>query len=284
MWVTAFCEFPFTRVKLTSTGDVTMCAHMEKRLGNVLDSTFDEIWFNELAESIRLSTLSGDLHAHCKCRGCPFTEIKQPYGRHNIVYNEYPVVLELHLTPQRQELFRVLTNILHLVPNLAHIDVGGDDPFERGALFEVLATLNYSAHKERASLGVKTSGKFLFADVREEYFRQAPKSVTTFVTDPDGIENFHAFSKERGSRKLWLSSGINDSNLSDVVEIVRVAAGLRAHMAEFYPNGEVTFENCGRYAKAQRDIVAECERLRVPSRFLRPLDMGKMNDLVQLGL
>ena len=54
MWIKAFCDMPFTRARVTCEGNVAMCCFMrpdplkEERdayLGNLLENTFDEIWF-----------------------------------------------------------------------------------------------------------------------------------------------------------------------------------------------------------------------------------------------
>ena len=68
----AFCAYPFQRARVTCEGNVAMCCFMrpdplksesEAYIGNVLNNSFDEIWFGEVAESIRKDTLAGKLHS-----------------------------------------------------------------------------------------------------------------------------------------------------------------------------------------------------------------------------
>jgi hypothetical protein len=46
----------------------------------------------------------------------------------------------------------------------------------------------------------------------------------------------------------------------------------------------VNEENCGLFHKAQNDIMEECSRLKMPTAFLRPLDLGMTSRLVQITL
>src|SRR5581483_4605151 len=106
MWIEAFCEYPFNRCRVTCEGNVSFCCFMrpdplqpeaDAYIGNLLENTFDEIWFGPVAEEIRLATLDGKLHKKCQCPGCPYLPLKHPYPKKNIVYNEYPNFLEIDL-------------------------------------------------------------------------------------------------------------------------------------------------------------------------------------------
>ena len=106
MWIEAFCDMPFNRCRITAEGNVAMCCFQrpdplrperDAYLGNLLNNTFDEIWFGEDAEKIRLDTRDGILSNKCKCPGCPYMSSRHPYPKKNIVYNEYPVFLEIDL-------------------------------------------------------------------------------------------------------------------------------------------------------------------------------------------
>ena len=64
MFETAFCEYPFNRIRLTAEGNLSFCCFMrpdplkqesDAYIGNVLEKTFDEIWFGAEAEAIRVS-------------------------------------------------------------------------------------------------------------------------------------------------------------------------------------------------------------------------------------
>ena len=70
--------------------------------------------------------------------------------------------------------------------------------------------------------------------------------------------------------------------------MVHIAHKARAEYVEFNPtNGFnhkilVNPENCGLFRKAERDIVAECEKLDQPYKLLRPLDLGLADQLVMI--
>lgn len=169
MWINAFCEYPFNRVRVTCEGNVSFCCFMrpdplkpesEAYIGNLLKNTFDEIWFGPQAEEIRQSTMEGKLHKKCRCPGCPFLPLKTPYPTKDIVYNEYPNFLEIDLPnthcnvgglrphpvtspacimcersgpafrPEENHLFEVLERLKHIVPNLYGIHIQGiAEPF-----------------------------------------------------------------------------------------------------------------------------------------------------------
>jgi hypothetical protein len=72
--------------------------------------------------------------------------------------------------------------------------------------------------------------------------------------------------------------------------MVRIAHRAKVNRLEFSPTDGfnwkilVNEENCGKFKKAQMDIEDECKKLHVPVNFIRPLDMGLMDRLVQITL
>ena len=79
-------------------------------------------------------------------------------------------------------------------------------------------------------------------------------------------------------------------NVHEVVGMVQIAANANVEYIEFNPTDGfnhkilVSEDNCGRFKKAQQDIIDECGRLDVPYNFIRPLDLGMTEQLVQLTL
>lgn len=353
MWGDAYCEFPFNRLRITCEGNVSFCCFMrpdplypEKNayIGNVLEQTFDEIWFGEIAENIRKEVIEGNLHEKCKCPGCPYLPLKKPYPIHNFVYNEYPNFLEIDLPnthcnvgglnpdpekspacimcerngpafrPEENHLFEVLHRIKHIVPNLYQIHVQGiAEPFYQTRkdgflLFEVLDILEFDKHNQQITLSITTNATLLRKEVRKQYLERAPHSITNFSIDaatPETfkairifdcfdkvLENMYAFDKERIRERQFLRThnNINTMNVHEVVQMCRIAHKARAEYVEFNPtNGFnhlilVNEKNCGLFAKAQQDIIEECARLRQPVNFIRPLDLGLTNNLVQITL
>lgn len=236
MWIEAFCEFPFNRTRITSEGNVSMCCfqrpdplkeEQEAYLGNVLEQTFDEIWFGDLAEDIRRETREGQLHDKCNCPGCPILSLKQPYPTSHIVYNEYPNFLEIDLPnthcnvggmtpdpvkspacimcersapffrPEKDDLLKVLDRIKHIVPNLYQIHIQGiAEPFFpiRGGylLFQVMDALDYEKYKDQITISVTTNATIFKEAIRKEYLKRAPHSITNFSIDAATADTFKA--------------------------------------------------------------------------------------------
>jgi len=353
MWGDAYCQFPFNRLRLTSEGWASFCCFMrpdplfpeeDAYIGNVLEKTFDEVWFGEIAEDIRKEVIEGNLHKKCACPGCPYLPLKKPYPVQNFVYNEYPNFLEIDLPnthcnvggltpdpvkspacimcersgpafrPEKNHLFEVLNRIKHIVPNLYQIHIQGiAEPFYQTRkdgflLFEVLDILEFDKYAEQITLSITTNATLLKQDVRNQYLKRVPHSITNFSLDaatPETfkairifdcfdkvLENMYAFDKERVRERQFLRThnNINTMNVHEVVGMCRIAHKARAEYVEFNAtNGFnhlilVNEKNCGRFAKAQRDIIDECARLRQPVNFIRPLDLGLTEQLVQITL
>jgi MoaA/NifB/PqqE/SkfB family radical SAM enzyme len=235
MWIESFCEFPFNRARITCEGNVSMCCFQrpdplkpesDAYLGNVLEQTFDEIWFSDLCEDIRWETREGRLHKKCQCPGCPILPLKQPYPVDHVVYNEYPNFLEIDLPnthcnvggkspsetspacimceraapffrPEEDHLMEVLSRIKHIVPNLYQIHIQGiAEPFfpTKGSylLFDVMDALDYEEYKNQITISVTTNGTIFKKSIREEYLKRAPHSITNFSIDAATPETFKA--------------------------------------------------------------------------------------------
>lgn len=87
-----------------------------------------------------------------------------------------------------------------------------------------------------------------------------------------------------------IHNNINIYNVHEVVGMVRIAHKANVEYIEFNPTDGfntpilVNEQNCGLFKKAQQDIIAECVKLNVPYNFIRPLDMGLADQLVQITL
>ena len=219
-----------------------------------------------------------------------------------------------HFRPEENRLFDVLDKIKHIVPNLYQMHIQGiSEPFyqtrqEGYLLFDVLDALDYDNHSHKITLSITTNGTLFKKSVREEYLRRAPHSITNFSIDAATpqtfkairifdcfekvLENMYAFSKERVRERQFLRihNNINIMNVHEVVGMVNIAHKANVEYIEFNPtNGFnhvilVNETNCGRFAKAQQDIIAECDKLGVPYNFIRDLDLGLTEKLVQITL
>lgn len=310
-------------------------------IGNVLEQSFDEIWFGKEAESIRNEVLNGRLHSKCNCPGCPYLRPEMRIPK-DVVYNEYPNFLEIDLPnthcnvgglkpdpvnspacimcersdpnfrPEEDHLMEVLEQIKDIVPNLHQIHVQGiAEPFyqtrEKGyLLFDVLDILEHEQHKEDITISITTNATLFKESVRKQFLERVPHSITTFSVDaatPETFkkirildcfekvwDNIYAFDKERNRRRQFLRvhNNINMMNVHEVCGMVKLAAKAHAEFVEFNPtNGFrqdiiVNEDNCGLFAKAEREIIEECEVLNQPYNFIRPLDLGLAQNLVQI--
>ena len=80
-------------------------------------------------------------------------------------------------------------------------------------------------------------------------------------------------------------------NVHEVRGMVQLAAKAHVEYVEFNPtNGFnhkilVNEENCGRFKRAEQEIIEEATALKVPYNFIRPLDLGLTNQqFVQIML
>lgn len=307
-------------------------------IGNLLEQSFDEIWFGEKAEQIRTDTMEGKLSTRCRVPGCPFLSMKQPYPTKTFTYNEYPNFLEIDLPnthcnvggetpsdknpacimceraaplfkPEQNRLSEVIPRLANIVPNLYQIHIQGiAEPFYKDLIFEILDWLNYDKYKEKITLSTTTNATLFKPSVRRRYLDRVPHSITNFSLDAatpetfkairifdcfdNVLENLYAFNKERIRPRQFirLHNNINTMNVHEVVGMVRIAAQADAEYVEFNPTDGfnwpilVNEANCGLFKKAQEDIIAECKRLNVPYNFIRPLDLGMTDKLVQITL
>lgn len=222
-----------------------------------------------------------------------------------------------HFRPEdSSRFFEVLSRIKHILPNLHQIHIQGiAEPFyqtnqeqESYMLFDMLDKLEYEKYKDQITISVTTNATLFKPSVRKEYLERCPKSITNFSIDaatPETfkairifncfekvLENMYAFDRERTRDRQFLRihNNINIMNVHEVVGMVRIAAKARAEYVEFNPTDGfnhkilVNDTNCGKFAKAQQDIIEECDRLGISYKFLRPLDLGLTNQLVQLTI
>jgi MoaA/NifB/PqqE/SkfB family radical SAM enzyme len=97
----AFCEYPFVKLKVDSAGYCTFCCFQERKcLGNILDSSLEEIWNSKLANDIRKETLRTNLHKTCAIESCPFYHIRNNLKVIETRFTEIPFDIEIDLPMQ----------------------------------------------------------------------------------------------------------------------------------------------------------------------------------------
>lgn len=219
-----------------------------------------------------------------------------------------------NFVPEKDRLMDVLDAVKHIMPNLSQIHIQGiAEPFyqtrESGyLLFDVMDKLGYDDYRDDITISVTTNATLFKESVRKEYLRRAPHSITNFSVDAATPETFKAirifscfdqvwdrifaFDRERVRERQFIRihNNINTMNVHEVKGMVQLAAKAHVEFVEFNPtNGFnhkilVNEDNCGLFAKAQQEIVEECEKLGVPYNFIRPLDLGMASQLVQISL
>lgn len=348
MEIDAFCGYPYNRCRITSEGNVAMCCFQRTDplnpdvayLGNLLDQSFDDIWFGEIAEKIRIDTMEGRLSTRCRVPGCPFLSMRQPYPTQRVTYNEYPNFLEIDLPnthcnvggespseknpacimceraappdifkPETNRLAEVIPRLINIVPNLYQVHIQGiAEPFYKDLIFDILDWMGYDQHREKITVSTTTNGTLFKPAVRKQFLDRCTHSITNFSLDASTnetykkirildcfdkvLENLYGFNKERVRLRQFirLCNNINILNVNEVIGMVRIAANAQAEFVEFNPTDGfnrsilVNERNCGLFRKAQDDIVDECRRLDVPYNFIRPLDLGMTENLVQITL
>jgi MoaA/NifB/PqqE/SkfB family radical SAM enzyme len=206
-----FCTLPFSRIRITSEGNVGFCCIHKPIVGNILEKSFDEIWNGPLAEEVREVTKRNKLHSSCAGRYCPYEFGPRQYS--SIVKHEYPIRIDLDLPnthcniggtnpsidspacimcPRSSVYFqpeedKVLQICEKIKPYLAYVNnlhiQGIAEPFWKGKLFETLDALEFEKHKNRIEFSTFTNGTIFSKKVREEYLKRCPKSVTYISMD-----------------------------------------------------------------------------------------------------
>lgn len=204
-----FCELPFKRMKITCDGYVTMCCYQKRKcLGNILEKSFDDIWFGELAQKIRSETEKNRLHKTCQVSGCPFLNTNL-IGK-KILYNSYPISFEIDLpsqhcnigglTPNSSNPACIMcerhTNFIHqedrlnevcekISPYVKYVESihiqGVSEPFWKNRIFEIIDLLKIEKNSH-IRISTTTNGTLMNQDHRK-MFLEFPLSSITWSLD-----------------------------------------------------------------------------------------------------
>lgn len=200
----AFCERPFSHIKIDVKGDVSMCCY-QGSLGNILENSIEDIWNNDLSKEIRKYTLENKLHPWCKSWGaCPHINKDLTKNHMEFPYEEsLPISIEIDLPsrhcniggenpneknpacimcPRDFEKFRstdkwnmnntakIAESLKVLMPRLYRLSVlGVAEPFWRNAVFDILDILEYKKYKKEILFWTFTNGS-LFNDKCQDKF------------------------------------------------------------------------------------------------------------------
>ena len=212
--IETFCSYPWQRIKVSCEGDVTMCCFQQRKcLGNLLNSTLEEIWHGPVAEEVRATTLQNKLHPSCAAASCPFI-----HAQHKLAGQRFPVAdfgmptqLEIDLPTQhcniggenpspenpacimcerfsrfqRQEdrLNDVCAALKPYVRHLKEIHIQGvAEPFWKNRIFEIMETMDIERHKHRLMVTTVTNGTILTKEKIDRWL-SLPNSAIVFSID-----------------------------------------------------------------------------------------------------
>jgi len=217
--INAFCSNPFKRLKFTPEGDVTMCCFQERKcLGNILESSLEDIWLSPFAEEIRKETLANNLHTTCKIESCPLlkNKIQKPQSftaklfpeefeidlptQHCNIGGEIPsdknpacIMCERHLRDpkdfyQQDNLEKVCKKLKPYMKYAKWLHIQGvAEPFWKDRIFDVLQFLELNDKKEKIWISTTTNGT-LMNERHRKLFLEYPMSTITWSMDAGSPE------------------------------------------------------------------------------------------------
>lgn len=206
-----FCPLPFTKVILSSWGEVSMCCHQTQQIGKLTETnTILEIWQNAVAQEIRNSTINGELHKVClSAQSCPFiTTEKTPYQFSSYEDYRYPTHLEVCLPDSHCNIGGTNPNdenpacimckrnfdgatqpdirdFLYfkskpIMPYLQKFTLLGiAEPFWKNAVFDAFEKLNFEKYKHQIKFSTNTNGTCFSESIINNLFQ---KTCTTDIS------------------------------------------------------------------------------------------------------
>jgi sulfatase maturation enzyme AslB (radical SAM superfamily) len=202
--VSAFCDLPFTKLRVDPFGNVSMCCYQRGSLGNLLTDDFDRLWTGDLAQEIRMTTAEGRLHPICEgWGGCPYLVTERT--ARIFCMSRYPLSLELCLpnthcniggtsptsdtacimcprsAPDFQaepdHAFALADRLRFLMPYLVNLNVQGTaEPFWKDRVFAVLDRLGFKKYNQQCEFNTYTNGTLLNAERRQRLREVCPRS------------------------------------------------------------------------------------------------------------
>lgn len=282
MEIDTFCAYPLNKLRINEQGKLSFCCHMDRcgsTLGDLNEAIFDDIWFSDQAEEVRLTTLQERrLHRLCQCPTCPFVTAPPPYSTARVIYNEYPNSLELVVSESdRVAYLALLEKISHLTPNLYELRFEGHaEPFQDDLLFAALGKLRFSQHASQIWVFLTTNGVSLTSENITRYISCVPHSVTAFRINSRrsaAINNLATFNLYRHPKKQFsqVLVELTEQNLEDAVSLVETVSKARSGFVFEFASRAVTPQNYGRFLKVQYDLFEECKRWGISCQCLQPL-------------
>jgi hypothetical protein len=224
-----YCNFPFSRLKISESGDVKHCCYQKGYLGNVFDQDILELWNSRLTMDVRNSIYRGELHSLCRSEACPFmyTQFSNHFGSVEPLFpSSYPRILELDLpnthcnigglspTPETACFMcpraavdfvasedvtdRIIDRIRHLTPHIDAFQVAGiAESFWKGRIFEVLEGMGYSAYRDKINVIAYTNGTLFDDVVQRRWIDTVSRSRLSFSLDAATEETYFKIRRAR---------------------------------------------------------------------------------------
>jgi Iron-sulfur cluster-binding domain len=215
----AFCDLPFTKIKVSPRGEVRMCCYQAGSLGNILRQDFLAIWPSKLAQDVRDSTGASQLHPMCKgWGGCPYlVRDKVPFKIR--LSHGFPTFLELDLpnthcniggtaptpdtacfmcprgavdfSPDPDLTSKLVERLRFLMPYLGRLTVVGlAEVFWKGRVFEVLEQFEFQKYNRGCFFTTFTNGTQFDEQTQERFIEMCPKALLLFSLDAATPETY----------------------------------------------------------------------------------------------
>lgn len=213
---------PFRHLKITCEGLVAMCCDQPPGiLGNVLETSIDEILNSARIQEIKEATTSGKLHADCGRMYCCYKYVNPEDYIKEITHYGIPTDLEIDLpnfhcnvnpgcimcfraSPyyrrETDRLSEVCQAISHLLNHLLLLHIQGiAEPFYQDKIFEVLDWLDYDKYKiinRHIVVSTISNGMLFSAKTCQKMIDRCPNFRIMFSIDagtPETYEKIRRF-------------------------------------------------------------------------------------------
>lgn len=212
----AFCDLPFTRLKINEDGSYHSCCFQSSTYGNILKDGIEKAWKNPELRRVKNSTLKGTLdRKYCNNNKCPFrfySLTKIP--KKEVHLSKYPVDVELNLPstfcniggknptpdtacimcPRSSKQFMenvgpdILDDILNEVkiamPGVRNLSVLGiAEPFYKDRIFDVFEKLDFIKYRDNILFWTFCNGTIFTERVQERFLDTVKKVHLGFSID-----------------------------------------------------------------------------------------------------
>lgn len=197
----AYCNLPFTRMKIDADGVYQSCCHQRTYYGNLLTDniTIEEAFSGNQLREVKNSVMTKKLHSSCNNTHCPmfFTELERNV---DVELGKLPIQIELNLPstwcniggisptpetacimcPRSSKKFmrtenidntdRLLEIIKPVISSLEALSILGiAEPFWKGKVFDILDTLEFKKYKENITFWTFTNGTIFNKKVQDRF-------------------------------------------------------------------------------------------------------------------